>query len=100
VILNPGGPVDERWFVYDPDHGWQDYDSEETARGEFLTVINAYRDEAAADAWPDAVEGIMWGKIFQTTSLLPVNPPENADPDEFEGKEFAEVFITEHRKLS
>lgn len=93
-------PIHEMWFVYDPTDGFRTHRSEKEAFDDFHKTIQKYRDDAAGDEWCDEVEDAVWGKVFQTVELIPVDPPKGLveeDPDFYDGADFAEAFAVEHR---
>lgn len=94
--------IQEKWFVNDWEDGFQTFDTEEKAHAEFLKIIDQYREEASGDEWNDDVERVAWGKVFQTTNLMPIDSPHNRDllPDDpdWDSNEYADAFAIEHRR--
>ena len=92
--------IQERWFVYDPDNHLQIFTTEKAAHDKFQEIIQLYRDEAAGDEWPDDVEEVTWGKVFQTVVLVPIDDPRDPEdiPANDDGTDFAEAFALEHRQ--
>lgn len=93
----------EMWFIYDrEDGGFQIFYAEEAAEEEYQKTIEKYRGYASEnDGWDDEVESVSWGKIYQTTELIPVENPrvdiEDYDYDYECDDNFAEAFAIEHR---
>lgn len=87
--------IKELWYVYDWDNGYEEFDTEEKAHTAYLEIISEYRGEAF-DGWNEETERVVWGKVFQTTTLIEVEPPE--DYDELDDAGWAEAFAVEHRK--
>lgn len=88
------------WFVYDPEEGFDLYESEEEAKAAFEKAIDRYRKEAILDReWSEAVERICMGRVTHEVELLPVVPDDLADMIECgmasEGDMFAEAFVKE-----
>ncbi len=55
-----------KYFAFDPECGFELFDTAEEAQSYAQQVIDQYRDEAA-EGWPESVEGICWGEVKQAT---------------------------------
>lgn len=52
------------WFVYDPlGDGLCFYSSEGEARQVAEQILDAYRDMAASNGWPEEIEQVCWGRV-------------------------------------
>jgi len=89
--------IQERWFVYDCENGIQIFITEKAAQEEYQKQVDLYRDAAMGDEWDDNVERVCWGKVFQTTELIPVDSPDPTGDPEIDDN-LAEAFAVEHRK--
>lgn len=54
------------YFCYDPDTGFETYNTPEGAKQAAEDAIDFYRDNAA-EGWNEEVCGVCWGKINQRT---------------------------------
>jgi hypothetical protein len=86
----------ERWFVYDRENNLQIFTTEIAAQEEYQKQVDLYRENAQGDEWDDDVEEVCWGKVFQTTSLIPVDSPDPTGDPEIDDN-IAEAFAIEHR---
>ncbi len=93
----PSKEINELWFVYDWENNLQTFTTEKAAHDEYQKQIDIYREESVGDEWNDDVERVCWGKIFQTTELVPVESPDPTGDPEIDDN-FAEVYAIEHRK--
>jgi len=53
-------PHDAEWFAYDPECGFETFQSEDKALDYARDCIESYQD---ADGWPEEVQGICVGKV-------------------------------------
>ncbi len=56
------------YFSYDPDNGFETWQTEEDAKKAALESIDYYRDYAC-DGWNEEVGGVCWGKIKQESVI-------------------------------
>lgn len=49
-----------KYFVYDPDSGFETYRTAEEAKAAAKEAIDYYRGDAI-DGWPDEVSQVCWG---------------------------------------
>lgn len=49
-----------KWFMYDPDCGYDEFDTEEEALSAAERAIDYYRD---CDGWPEDVAGVTVGRV-------------------------------------
>jgi hypothetical protein len=92
--------ITEMWFVYDREnYEFKRFFTEREAEEEYQSIIENYRNDADGDEWRDDVEDVVWGKIYQTTELIPVeNPRVDIEDYDYECDDnFAEAFAIEHR---
>lgn len=87
------------WFVYDPEEGFDLYESEEEAKAAFEKALERYRKEAILDEWDTDVERLCMGWVTHEVELLDVTPEVLADRVECgmasEGDVFMEAFVKE-----
>ncbi|OWY39367.1 hypothetical protein CEK28_08595 [Xenophilus sp. AP218F] len=80
------------YFAYDPDTGFERFNTEAEAKEYAQTSINAYRD-AAGDGWDESVENVCWGVVHGTTQQIAVE-------DDYDGRDglgdmlFADYILT------
>jgi len=67
-----------RYFMYDPESGFETYATEQEAKDAAADAINYYRGEAC-DGWPDEVEQVCWGEIKQDTHQVGLREREEGD---------------------
>lgn len=77
------GVMMDRFFVYDPECGFETYatakEAEEAAEG----ILEAYRDDAG-DGWDECVTNLCWGEIREQAVQTDCNPaPEGSAFDEY-----------------
>ena len=63
--------MDEKWFSYDPECGFETHPTAAEAEIAALGSLLAYREEAG-DGWSDEVDRVCWGElrawVLQTSS--------------------------------
>ena len=58
-------PVDDRYFSYSTDMGFEEFATQQEAIDCSNVQINGYRDDAIRDdEWPDEVDSVCWGVIL------------------------------------
>ncbi|MGL5480363.1 MAG: hypothetical protein ACRDC7_00605 [Aeromonas veronii] len=68
----------KRYFAYDPDSGFETFDTEQEAIDFANGVIDDYRD-AADEGWDEMVEQVCWGEVKQVARMDSKKPgPETA----------------------
>lgn len=68
-----------RFFMFEPDSGFETYKTAEEARAAAEEAIDYYRGDAV-DGWPDEVSQICWGEIKQESQQTGLRPREEGDP--------------------
>lgn len=69
----------QRFFMYDPDSGFEIYPTAEQAKSAAEEAIDYYRGDAI-DGWPDEVAQVCWGEIKQESQQTGLRPREEDDP--------------------
>ena len=69
-----------KYFSYDPDSGFDLYDTEKEAKQSAQESIDCYRDNAY-DGWGDCVESVCWGKVNQQTERFNERTTEQAEKE-------------------
>ncbi|NHR05762.1 hypothetical protein HA052_11180 [Chromobacterium haemolyticum] len=67
------------YFAYDPDTGFEQFNTEAEAMSFAQESIDAYRD-AAGDGWDEGVENVCWGVVHGTTQQVAVE-------DDYDGRD-------------
>jgi len=67
-----------KFFMYDPDSGFETYETAEEARCAAYDAIDYYRGESV-DGWPDEVEQVCWGEIKQDSQQVGLRPRNEED---------------------
>lgn len=67
-----------RFFMYDPESGFETYETAEQAKSAAEDAIDWYRGEAV-DGWSDEVEQVCWGEIKQDSQQVGLRPREEGD---------------------
>lgn len=68
-----------KFFMYEPDNGFETYKTAEEAKAAAEEAIHYYRGDAI-DGWPDEVSQISWGEIKQASTQVGLRPREDDDP--------------------
>jgi len=68
-----------KFFMFDPDNGFETYQFAEQAQRAAEEAIDYYRGDAG-DGWPEEVEQVCWGEIKQETIQVGLRPREEDDP--------------------
>ena len=68
-----------KFFMYEPDNGFETYKTAEEAKAAAEEAIHYYRGDAC-DGWPEEVDQVCWGEIKQTTIQVGLRPKEEDDP--------------------
>ena len=68
-----------KFFMFDPDNGFETYKTAEEAKAAADEAIHYYREDAC-DGWPEEVEQVCWGEIKQETTQTGLRPREEDDP--------------------
>lgn len=68
-----------KYFMYDPDCGFETYRTAEEARAAAKEAIDYYRGDAV-DGWPDEVSQVCWGEIKQESQQTGLRPRSEEDP--------------------
>lgn len=68
-----------KFFMFDPDNGFETYQFAEQAQRAAEEAIDYYRGDAV-DGWPDEVSQVCWGEIKQETQQVGLRPREEDDP--------------------
>lgn len=68
-----------KFFMYEPDNGFETYKTAEEAKAAAQDAIDYYRADAG-DGWPEEVEQVCWGEIKQETIQVGLRPREEDDP--------------------
>ncbi|UGA37884.1 hypothetical protein JOS77_28765 [Chromobacterium haemolyticum] len=66
------------YFAYDPDTGFEQFNTEAEAMAFAQVAIDAYR-EVAGDGWDEDVENVCWGVVHGTTQQVAVD-------DDYDGR--------------
>lgn len=72
-----------RYFMFDPNDGFETYQFAEQAESAAQEAIDWYRGEAC-DGWDEQVDQVCWGEIKQNTvqvGLRPRTEEDNGDCD-------------------
>ncbi|ELY5855625.1 hypothetical protein ACVF21_003770 [Cronobacter sakazakii] len=67
-----------RFFMFDPENGFETYKTAEEAKAAAEEAIDYYRGDAG-DGWPDEVEQVCWGEIKQETQQFDLRPRNEED---------------------
>lgn len=71
----------KRYFAYDPDTGFETFETEQEAINFANDVIDDYRDNAG-DGWDEIVGQVCWGEIKQVALMTDKQPaPKGGDFD-------------------
>ncbi|WP_158686374.1 hypothetical protein [Cronobacter sakazakii] len=62
-----------RFFMFDPENGFETYKTAEEAKAAAEEAIDYYRGDAG-DGWHDEVEQVCWGEIKQETQQFDLRP--------------------------
>ena len=66
------------FFMFDPDNGFETYETAEEAKAAADEAIDYYRGEAG-DGWPEEVSQVCWGEIKQETQQVGLRPLDKED---------------------
>ncbi|RMC99933.1 hypothetical protein EAY64_06405 [Aquitalea palustris] len=91
-----GEAVACKFFAYEPDNGFETYNTKAEAKQAAQDSIDSYREDAA-DGWPDEVENVYWGVVLGTTKQVPV-PDDGYDGSHgiADSGPFVDYVLTEH----
>lgn len=67
-----------KFFMYDPESGFETYETEQQAKDAAEDAISWYRGESI-DGWPDEVAQVCWGEIKQESQQVGLRPREEGD---------------------
>ncbi|WP_075201130.1 hypothetical protein [Serratia marcescens] len=66
------------FFAYDPDNGFEEFNTKDEAIAAAESYIDYYRGEAC-DGWPDEVAQVSWGIIMQESTRVNERPRDKDD---------------------
>jgi len=69
-----------KFFAYDPDTGFELFETANEAESHAQDAIDMYREEAS-EGWPEAVDGVCWGELKQRSEMLTLNACDEEDID-------------------
>jgi hypothetical protein len=72
--------MQDKYFSYDPEAGFETHDSEEKAKAAAAESLQDYRDNAG-EGWDELVEQVCWGEIKQITVMGEKTPAEHPEYD-------------------
>ncbi|MBA7802553.1 hypothetical protein HV170_13610 [Citrobacter freundii] len=67
-----------KFFMFDPDNGFETYKTAEEAKSAAEEAIDYYRGDAG-DGWPDEVSQVCWGEIKQDAQQVGLRPRNEED---------------------
>lgn len=67
-----------KFFMFDPDNGFETYKTAEEAKAAAEEAIDYYRGDAG-DGWPDEVSQVCWGEIKQESQQFGLRPRNEED---------------------
>ncbi|MFH2660065.1 hypothetical protein ABK774_11795 [Enterobacter hormaechei] len=67
-----------KFFMFDPDNGFETYKTAEEAKAAADEAIDYYRGDAV-DGWPEEVEQVCWGEIKQDAQQVGLRPRDEED---------------------
>ncbi len=79
------------WIVYDPECGFEEFDSQEEAQAAAQECLDDYRDDAR-DGWNEAVTQLRWGR-FEVYQAATETHREPAEPGRRDFDEYAEYAL-------
>lgn len=85
--------ADYKFFMYDPENGFETYKTAEEAKAAANEAIDYYRGDAG-DGWPDEVSQVCWGEIkeeAQQTGLRHRNEEDSGSCDMICDYELTEI---------
>lgn len=68
----------KNWFMYDPENGFETFETEGAALSAASMAINAYLDEE----WGDGVDEIVVGRITHESKQANVQEKKDLDPED------------------
>ncbi|MDJ0473767.1 hypothetical protein QNA27_08900 [Pantoea eucalypti] len=77
-----------KYFAYDPECGFELFDTADEAQSHAQDAIDQFREEAA-EGWPESVEGVCWGELKQHAVETTLNAGDKEDID----KEFSDYIL-------
>jgi len=69
-----------KYFAYDPECGFELFETAAEAQSHAQDAIDQFREEAA-EGWPESVEGVCWGELKQHAVESTFNAGGEVDSD-------------------
>lgn len=77
-----------KYFAYDPECGFELFETADEAQSHAQDAIDQFREEAAG-GWPESVEGVCWGELKQHAVERTFNAGDEEDID----KEYSDYSL-------
>ncbi|MEM6050483.1 hypothetical protein AAH450_07850 [Erwinia sp. P7711] len=77
-----------KYFAYDPETGFEIFETSEEASSHAQEAIDMYREEAS-EGWPESVESVCWGEVKQRSQESTFNAGDEDDLD----KEYSDYHL-------
>lgn len=78
--------MSKTWYAYDPEEGFEFFDTEDEARKWAEEAMEHYHD-TASDGWPDNIAALQWGEVLprQVATCVASSPaPAGSEFDEMQ----------------
>lgn len=80
-----------KWFVYDPDNGFDTFETEEKAKDYLKERLDVWIDESDCDEWCSEIEELCMGTIDNIVVLQ--KEIEEREPDEMNIEYYKSVVV-------